>query len=98
MGGGWRVVGGGGEEVSSCTINCEYVMMCMCVRVSASVSACLRLRLRTHAHLPCPCVYFMHFSPPLVHICSYSANLNPPTIILPISLSSLCATDTPFSK
>lgn len=63
MGGGWRVVGGGGEEVSSCTINCEYVMMCMCVRVSASVSACLRLRLRTHAHLPCPCVYFMHFSP-----------------------------------
>lgn len=64
MGGGWRVVGGGGEEVSSCTINCEYVMMCMCVRVSASVSACLRLRLRTHAHLPCPCVYFMHFFPP----------------------------------
>lgn len=50
-------------EVSSCTINCDYVMMCMCVRVSASVSACLRLRVCTHAHLPEPmCVYFMHFA------------------------------------
>lgn len=83
-------------EVSSCTIDCDCVMMCMCVRVSASVSACLQMHVCPHAHLPMPrCVLYALRS---IHVCSFSANLNPPTIILPISLTSLCATDTPFSK
>lgn len=81
-------------EVSSCTINCDCMMMCMCA--SASVSARLRMHVCQHAHLHMP-VCALHT---LVHICvcSYSAKLNPQTIGLPISLSSLCATDTPSSK